>query len=67
MRATLNTLAVLTILLGSWTLVSPQPLAADPDQSCCKVGNAECCGDKCEATGNGCTACSGPACLIKDD
>lgn len=49
MRATLNIFAVLTTLVGSRTLVSPQPVLADPGQSCCKVGNAECCGDKCES------------------
>ncbi len=65
MRTLINVLAGLTILVGGWVLVSPGPVSADPDRACCRVGNAECCGDWCEVTGNGCKACSGPACVIK--
>ena len=67
MRSTLNSIAVLTILVGSWMLVSPQSVYANPDQACCKAGNAECCGDRCESTGTGCSACSGMGCMLPGD
>lgn len=59
MRATLNTLAILTILVGSWTLVTPAPALATARAACC----AECCGLHCWTNPDGtCGACDYVGC-----
>ena len=62
MRTILNLLAVLTILVGGWVLLPSHFISAQEpiqQQACCEVGKAKCCGDKCSAVGDGCTACRG--------
>ncbi len=66
-RLTLNLLAGITVLVGAWALnPSSAVLAQEPPlQACCwldKEENKGCCGDYCEYTGTGCTACVGDAC-----
>lgn len=60
-RITLNTLAALTVLVGGWTLATPHEARGqgDEDEACCSVGDKECCGDVCRASGDNCSSCTG--------
>ena len=59
-RVTINLLASLVVLAGSWTLATPRPVAAlAPEPVCCESGESECCGRECKATQSGCSACNG--------
>lgn len=59
-RVTLNTLAALTVLVGSWTLATPHEARGQGDgRACCTAGGERCCGDACRASGGSCSACTG--------
>ena len=59
-RYTLNLLAALTVLVGSWALATPRSLGAqEPGQACCSAGGETCCGDACRSVGGSCSACTG--------
>ena len=59
-RSTLNLLAALTVLIGSWALATPKSLGAqEPGQACCTGGDETCCGDVCRSVGGSCSACTG--------
>lgn len=59
-RSTLNLLAALTVLIGSWALATPKSLGAqEPGQACCTADKGECCGDACRSVGGSCSACTG--------
>lgn len=58
-RSLLNLLAVGTILVGGWTLVSPAPALATSRAACC----ADCCGLVCwKNTDGSCGACDYVGC-----
>ena len=62
-RNRINFLAVATILVGGWVLLSPT--SARASAACCTSADEEweCCGTKCTAGGDWCWSCNGDNCL----
>ncbi len=64
-RFALRMCALVIVFVGGWVLADHPSRAQEEPMACCwldKDENIGCCGDQCEISGDGCTACAGDAC-----